>query len=180
MRRFLPTVFLALVTLACGSASPTTRPPIATSRSQPTTAPRSTSTPRGSTFADPLPLESAGRHNGFEIVVIAADYAPVFLNNIDEPQQPDSGMQFIRVDLAVACMADEPCSVYGGDYQLADRSGVLFDDFSRGWRTGVDNPLDDIELVPGGAATGSLGFEVPTDGAPYVLVYDGAIYFALP
>jgi Domain of unknown function (DUF4352) len=83
-------------------------------------------------------------------------------------QKPESGNQFVRVNVTITNTSDRSINFNPVNFKLQDASGV-----QREWKamTQLPTPLNYGSLAPNGTVTGNMVFEAPQGGTDLKLIY---------
>ena len=114
--------------------------------------------------------------------VISHDNVEITVNSVqrnaytdNEYYKPDSGKEFIKVNIKIENKTDSKISYGSYDWKIQDSNGVI-SDIDSGIQYTADGALGSGELAAGGKQTGDLYFEVPKDDKGLVLQYTSNIW----
>ena len=167
-------IFIAILTIACGSSKEVTVKPSGGSANEPGSTAVEATKPVGTARSNPAPKGSIITADKMDFSVIEtirpADDIVMAGNQFNT--KPEEGFQYVFVKIQVTCTkgADETCSVSPVSFKMIGNEGIAYD--SEWILSGVEGLLDSKEFYGGATVTGYVGFIVKSADTSLILTYN--------
>jgi hypothetical protein len=144
------------------------------SESQEAEEPSDSSAPVGTARSNPAPVGSVITADDmeFEILSYVRPATDIVMGGNMFNTEPESGEEYILVELEIKCMksSDDQCSIGTYNLKLIGSTGIERD--AEWFVSGVDNLLEQTEFYGGASISGLLPFILNTDEVNVLLVYE--------